>query len=394
MLARLSPLRASLSRPLRASVRALSSPPAPVPADAMITSPTDSSLPPSRAIDFRNSFEVVGNDIQNLRCTLQPNQILRTESASMLYMTDGVAMETSTGGGAGEAFKRYLSGSTVMVTDFKFEAQAGTGEVTLGPDFPSKIEFVQLSEYDNEITCAKGSMLCMGVDVELSAAPVKDFKSGFFGGEGFILQKLTTTSPFGGAYITGTGALHRLEVRPGESLRISTGALVAFTSGTLTFSTEMLSGVKNVLFGGEGLFLTKITNESGFSGCVWVQGLESGKFISEIGRRGGFTGGGGGFGMPLVVGGGSGGGGGGGAVGGDNAGVKAGDGTVGAGGSDESPPFSAEAPPSEDTSSFSADPPPDDFSSSDDTWFGGDNKGGGEEDGGIFDGFGDIFSDD
>jgi uncharacterized protein (AIM24 family) len=103
----------------------------------------------------------------------------------------------------------------------------------------------------------------MGVDVELTAAPVKDLKAGFFGGEGFILQKLTTSSPYGGAYITGTGALHQLEVRPGESLRISTGALVAFTSATLEFNTEMLSGVKNVLFGGEGLFLTKITNESG-----------------------------------------------------------------------------------------------------------------------------------
>jgi hypothetical protein len=148
----------SLARPLRSPLsRALSSYPA-VPRDAMITSTVDASLPPSRAIDMRAAFEVVGGDIQNLRCTLEPGQILRTESASMLYMTDGVTMETSTGGGMGEAFKRYIAGSTAFITDFKFEGE-GRGEVTLGPDFPSKIEHVQLGDYDNEITCAKGSML-------------------------------------------------------------------------------------------------------------------------------------------------------------------------------------------------------------------------------------------
>ena len=235
----------------------------------------------------------------------------------MLYMTDGVEMSSSTGGGAGAAFKRYLSGGSAFVTDFKLTETFSSGTVALGPDFPSKIERVILSDHGGEVTCAKGSMLCMGVNVDLTPTPVTDFKAGLFGGEGFILQKLSAADPEAGAFITGTGALHKLPIAPGASLRISTGALVAFTSATLSFSAEMLPGVKNMLFSGEGLFVTRIKNESKEEGYVWVQGLESGKFVAEIGRRGGF-GGGGGSGIPLgMMMGGAGGGGGGGGEGGE-----------------------------------------------------------------------------
>jgi len=210
----------------------------------------------------------------------------------------------------GAAFNRYISGASAFITDFKYTPAAGTGEIAIAPDFPSRISHIHLPDYDGEITCAKGTMLCMGVDVDLTPTPVADFKAGFFGGEGFILQKLHSESEHAGAYITGTGALHRMSLAPGASMRISTGALVAFTSSTLVFAAEMVPGVKNMLFGGEGMFLTKITNESEEKGFVWVQGLESGKFIAEIGRRGNFGGGGGGgIGTGMMLGGMGGGGG-------------------------------------------------------------------------------------
>ena len=109
----------------------------------VITS-VDPNLPSTHAIDFVGDYlskpqcEIIGNDIQSLRVTLFPGQVLRTESASLLYSTDGVAMETSSGGGMGAAFKRYVSGSNAFVTDFRYDGEA-SGVVCLGPDFPSQV---------------------------------------------------------------------------------------------------------------------------------------------------------------------------------------------------------------------------------------------------------------
>ncbi|GMH76933.1 hypothetical protein TL16_g07239 [Triparma laevis f. inornata] len=274
---------------------------APVASLPTITSPVDPSLPPTLAIDFEVQCEIVGNDIQCLLATLRPNQILRTESASLLYSTNNVEMETSSGGGASEAFKRYVSGSNAFVTDFKYTGEENTtGQVCLGPDFPSKIEQLKLKDYDGELTCSKGSMVAMGVDVQLTPTVVKGITAGIFGGEGFIMQKLESTSPHAGVFIKGTGSIMRLELQPGENLRIATGALVAYTSSVLDFEVEMLKGVKNAIFG-QGLFVTKIKNDTDTPGFVWVQGLESGKFVSEIGRRLGGAAGGAGMGMPLFM---------------------------------------------------------------------------------------------
>lgn len=89
----------------------------------------------------------------------------------------------------GEAFKRYVTGTNAFVTDFKYSGTT-SGKVCLGPDFPSKIEHVSLKDYDGEITCSKGSMVAMGVDVQLTPTVVKGITAGIFGGEGFIMQKV------------------------------------------------------------------------------------------------------------------------------------------------------------------------------------------------------------
>jgi len=146
----------------------------------------------------------------------------------------------------------------------------------------------------------------MGVDVLLEPTVVKGITAGIFGGEGFIMQKLSSTSPHAGVFVKGTGNLTKLALEPGRSIRVSTGALVCYTSSTLEFEIEMLPGVKNAIFG-QGLFVTKIKNDSEDTGHVWVQGLESGKFVSEIGRRLGGGAGAGGMGMPIMMGAGGGG---------------------------------------------------------------------------------------
>ena len=225
----------------------------------------DPNLPATHAIDFAGDYlsqpqcEIIGNDIQSLRVTLYSGQVLRTESASLLYSTDGVSMSTSTGGGMGAAFKRYVTGSNAFVTDFSYRGPS-SGVVCLGPDFPSQIRFLPLPSYNGEITCSKGSMVAMGLDVSLSPSVVSGITAGIFGGEGFIMQKLTSESANAGVYVKGTGSIIKLPVEPGKSLRIATGALVAYTSGCLEFEVETLPGVKNAVFG-QGLFVTKIRNE-------------------------------------------------------------------------------------------------------------------------------------
>ena len=225
-------------------------------------------------------------------------------------------METTSGGGMGQAFKRYITGTNAFVTDFSYRGEEESGQVCLGPDFPSKIEFVSLNDFDGEITASKGSMVAMGIDVLLEPTVVKGITAGIFGGEGFIMQKLSSTSEHAGVFVKGMGQLSKLPLEPGRSLRVSTGSLVAYTSSTLEFEVEMLPGVKNAIFG-QGLFVTKIKNESEDTGYVWVQGLEQGKFVSEIGRRLGGRGGGGGMGMPIMMPGG-----GGGSTGGEGGGVS------------------------------------------------------------------------
>ena len=251
-------------------------------------------------------------------------------------------------------------------------------------------------------------MVAMGLDVSLEPSVVKGLTAGIFGGEGFIMQKLTSDSAHAGVYVKGTGSIIKLPLSPGSSMRIATGALVAYTSSCLEFEVETLPGVKNALFG-QGLFVTKIRNESDDDGHVWVQGLESGKFVSEIGRRLGGAGGGG-MGLPIFMGGGggSGGEGGEGAAGGPDSG--AGEAAVQVDrqantaasvvgdevGGTERGIFGDEAPPpggDEGASFGDVDDGAGSFEE-DDTSFssdgGGDDGGGG----GLFDMMKDIFSDD
>ena len=164
--------------------------------------------------------------------------------------------------------------------------------MALGTDFPSKILRLNVNEYGGKIVCQKGALLCASHTVDIEMEYTKNFGSGFFGGEGFILQGLTGQ---GDVFLKAGGTLIRRDLDPGEELRISSGCLVGFSDG-VDYDVQMVKGFKNVFAGGEGLFMTTLTGP----GVVWLQGQPPQRMISEIARR---VPSGGGIGLAVPIGG-------------------------------------------------------------------------------------------
>ena len=259
-----------------------------------------SHVPATIPIDFAVASRVSGQESQTLEVQLSPGQVLRAESGAMLYMTRHIKMETTLGAdGVSAGFKRMLTGQNLFISDYTYEGPEGTtGTVALGTDFPSKILRLNLEEYGGKIVCQKSAFLAGSDTVDIEMAFTKSLTSGFFGGEGFVLQSLTGK---GDVFVKAGGALVRKDLKEGESLRVSSGSLVAMTH-TVDFDVSMMPGIKNAMFGGEGLFITTLTGP----GTVWLQGMPADRMISAIAQRVP-AGGGIGLGIPLGIGGGGGG---------------------------------------------------------------------------------------
>lgn len=216
----------------------------------------------------------------------------------MLFMTQGLEMDTSITAGKNnntsilnEGFKRMMTGQNLFFSDYTYKGEEGTsGTVALGTDFPSKILRFSLGEYGNKIVCQKGALLASSVDVDIQMEFTKKFATGFFGGEGFVLQGLVGE---GDVFCKAGGTVVRKELREGETIRVSSGCLVAFTQN-VQYDVQTMAGFKNVLFGGEGLFITTLTGP----GTIWLQGMPPDRMISEIARRVP-SGGGIGLGIPI-----------------------------------------------------------------------------------------------
>ena len=224
----------------------------PLPAD-----PTKSSYPDSAPIDFDASSAVSGGEAQVLEVSLRPGQRLRAEAGSMLYMSAGVAMETTLGSdGITGGIGRALTGQSAFLTDYAYTGPPGTvGTVGLGAAFPSKIVRLDLDRHGGRLVCQKGAYLASsGTDVAVRPEPAPTLGAGFFGGEGFVLQRLEGT---GQVFVCAGGTLVRRELGEGETLRISSGCLVAFTAG-IDYDVATVPGFRNVVFGGEGLFVTNL----------------------------------------------------------------------------------------------------------------------------------------
>jgi uncharacterized protein (TIGR00266 family) len=218
-------------------------------------------------------YKISGDDMQIVEIELDPGEGVRAEVGAMMYMEDGIEMQTSTGGGLFQGFKRMLTGESFFITTFLYTGR-GKGHVAFGAPYPGKIIPVQLAEYRGELLCQKDAFLCAARGIEINVAFTKKMGAGLFGGEGFILQRLTGE---GMAFIHAGGTIIQKNLGHGENLRVDTGCLVAFES-TVNYDIQFVGGFKNALFGGEGMFLAKLTGP----GKVFLQSLPFSRLADRI----------------------------------------------------------------------------------------------------------------
>jgi uncharacterized protein (TIGR00266 family) len=226
-------------------------------------------------------YELIGDDMQMVRITLDPGEAVLAEAGSMCYMTQGVEMDTrmdphGQGGFFGSLFKagrRMLTGESFFFTVFTCVSNRRE-HVAFASPYPGKIVPFNLREYGGNVLCQKDAFLCAARGVDVDIAFTKRLGTGFFGGEGFILQRLTGD---GLAFIHAGGTILPIDLAPGERLRVDTGCLVAFAP-SVDYDIQFVGGIKTALFGGEGLFFATMTGP----GRVWLQTLPFSRLADRI----------------------------------------------------------------------------------------------------------------
>ncbi len=227
-------------------------------------------------------YKIIGDDIQVLEVELDPREAVRAEVGAMLYMEQGIAMQTGTGGGLFSGFKRMLTGESFFITTFMNNGM-GKQHVAFAAPYPGKIIPLHLGRLGGTYYCQKDGFLCAAQGIDIEVAFTKKIGAGLFGGEGFILQKL---SGDGLAFVHAGGTILSRELKAGETLRVDTGCLVAFAP-TVEYDIQFIGGFKNALFGGEGLFLATLTGP----GLVYLQSLPFSRLADRIVAASGFGGG-------------------------------------------------------------------------------------------------------
>lgn len=216
-------------------------------------------------------YKIFGNDMQVVEIELDPGEGVRAEAGAMVYMDNGIDIQTMSGGGLFNGFKRIIVGESFFITTFLYKGR-GKGHVAFSAPYPGKIIPLDLS--GGSILCQKDAFLCAAKGVEIEVAFTKKIGAGLFGGEGFILQRLEGN---GMAFVHGGGTIIERSLAAGEELRVDTGCLVAFST-TVDYDIQFLGGFKNALFGGEGMFLAKLTGP----GCVYLQSLPFSRLVDRI----------------------------------------------------------------------------------------------------------------
>lgn len=218
-------------------------------------------------------YKIEGTLLPVLLVKLTPGQRIYSSSGGMSWMTDRVEMDTNTGGGIGRMFKRALSGESLFIVDYY--VNGGEGEVAFAAEFPGKLIALNLAN-GQEMIVQKDSFVCAEKSVDVDMHFRKRLGSGFFGGEGFILQKLTGP---GMAFVNFDGEIVEKTLAPGELLRVDTGHVAMFEP-SVDFDVEMIKGFKNLLLGGEGLFLATLRGP----GKVYLQTMPLMKLAQKIGQ--------------------------------------------------------------------------------------------------------------
>ncbi|MEL3908856.1 MAG: TIGR00266 family protein [Treponemataceae bacterium] len=196
-------------------------------------------------------YEIEGDSLPVLICKPEIGESLITQSGAMSWMTEGFEMQTSSRGGIGKVFGRLFSGESLFLNVYTAQKK---GEIAFASGFPGSIRAFQISP-EREIIVQKGAFLACTSEVELSVFFQKKIGAGFFGGEGFIMQKLSGS---GTAFVEIDGYAKEYSLKPGEKMIIDTGYL-AMMDATCQIDIQRIKGVQNIIFGGEGLFNTVVT---------------------------------------------------------------------------------------------------------------------------------------
>ena len=268
------------------------SPPPPTPfSDSTLLPPSQvvgemASLPPSSRPDSLSchelDYKVIGDDLQLVEVELDTGETVIAEAGAMNYMEEGITFEAKMGDGSKpeqgffgkllDTGKRTLAGESIFMTHF---TNQGTGKkrVAFAASYPGKIVVLDMADLGEEVLCQKDSFLCAAHGTEVTIAFQKRLGAGFYGGDGFILQKLKGDG-LAFAHAGGTVVKKKLN---GETLRVDTGCIVAFTVG-IDYEIERAGGLKSMLFGGEGLFLVTLSGK----GSVWLQSLPFSRLAERI----------------------------------------------------------------------------------------------------------------
>ena len=227
-------------------------------------------------------YEIFGNDMQIVEVELDPGESVIAEAGAMNYMEDGIVFETKMGDGSSASGsvldgilnigKRVLTGEAIFITHFTNEGQ-GKKKVAFAAPYPGKVVAVDMATQGQELICQKDAFLCAALGTQLDIAFHRRLGAGFFGGEGFILQRLRGD---GKAFIHVGGTVIKRELN-NETLRVDTGCIAAFTPG-IDYDIERAGGLKSMVFGGEGLFLATLRG----TGTVYLQSLPFSRLAGRI----------------------------------------------------------------------------------------------------------------
>jgi uncharacterized protein (TIGR00266 family) len=228
-------------------------------------------------------FKVYGDDMQFVEIELDPQESVVAEAGSMMMMDEGIELQTILGDGSNQsqdllgklvgAGKRLLTGESLFMTLFTNKG-IGKQRVCFAAPFPGKIIPLDLSLLEGKLICQKESFLCAAKGVSVGMEFQKRLGTGFFGGEGFIMEKLEGD---GLIFINACGTVYERELRAGEVLRVDTGCLAAFTKN-VDYDIQYVGGIKTMLFGGEGIFYAKLTGP----GKVWIQSLPLSRLADRL----------------------------------------------------------------------------------------------------------------
>ena len=228
-------------------------------------------------------YQIFGNEMQFVEIELDPQEAAIGEAGSMMYMESGIAMDTVFGDGSAQqggffgklmgAGKRLVTGESLFTTVYN-NTDGVKRKLAFGAPYPGKILAMDLSQLGGTLICQKDAFLCAARGVSLGIAFQRKLGVGFFGGEGFIMQKLDGN---GLAFCHAGGTVMQRQLAPGETLMVDTGCVVAYTPD-VSFDIQYVGKIKTALFGGEGLFLAKMTGP----GHIWLQSLPFSRLASRI----------------------------------------------------------------------------------------------------------------